>query len=64
MLFSGTNFPPEHDRAYLQHAVVQILDNLGLLFEICRLPRPRLTILSCTQCKTINYLNKTSNPND
>ena len=42
MLILGTNPPPEHDRAYLQHAVVQILDNLGLLFEICRLPRPRL----------------------
>ena len=42
MLISGTNPPPEHDRANLQHAVVQILDNLGLLFEICRLPRPRL----------------------
>ena len=42
MLISGTNPPPEHDRANLQHAVVQILDYLGLLFEIRRLPRPRL----------------------
>ena len=53
MLIVGYNspeyLPPEHDRADLHHAVVQILDHPGLLFEICRLPRPRLNrILSCT----------------
>ena len=46
MLIVGCNspeyLPPEHDRADLHHAVVQILDHPGLLFEICRLPRPRL----------------------
>ena len=54
----GTNspqhLPPEHDRADLQHALVQILDHLGILSEICGLPRPRLTEPNTQLCTVQN----------